>query len=393
MQMSRRILGVGGDGSDAWDVYERARERQAAGKPVVMLTIGDHDRTTPRPILDAMHRSAVGGNTGYAAMRGSASLRAAIARRAAERTGIAVAPEQVVVTAGGQAALFAAFIATLDPGDAAIIVDPYYATYPLTVRAASGRVLTVAARPETGFQIDLEDLAAKAAEARVLLINTPNNPTGAVYSERTLAGVAEIAQRHDLWLISDEVYDVQVHDGVHLSAAAFPGMAERTLVIGSMSKSHMMTGSRLGWMIAPLPVAEQIGDLAIATTYGVPGFIQDAAEYALAEQSALEDEVAELYARRRQVALAALAGSNGLSLTPPAGGMYVMADIRGTGLTGKAFAHLLLEEEGIAVLPGEGFGAAAAGHVRIALTVAEDVLQDALRRLARFADRLARGAA
>ncbi|MEO0999408.1 MAG: pyridoxal phosphate-dependent aminotransferase, partial [Pseudomonadota bacterium] len=287
------------------------------------------------------------------------------------------------------AALFVAFLATLDPGDAAVIVDPYYATYPLTVRGASGVVRTVPARPETGFQIDLDALAAAAPGARALLINSPNNPTGAVYTRETLEGVAEIVRAHDLWLVSDEVYDGQVHEDGHLSPRALPGMAERTLLIGSMSKSYVMTGWRLGWLHAPAPVAEEVALLCTATTYGVPGFIQDAAELALTECAEIEAEVSATYDRRRAVALAALRGANGVAVRPPAGGMYVMLDIRATGLSGKAFARRLLEEEGIAVLPGEGFGRSAAGHLRVALTVEDATLADSLARLAALAGRLA----
>ena len=246
------------------------------------------------------------------------------------------------------------------------------------------------ARPERGFQLDRDDLMAATKGARALLINTPNNPTGAVYDAATLAAIREACLENDLWLISDEVYDGQVHEGAHVSPRALPGMEERTLVIGSLSKSHVMTGFRLGWIIAPPAVIDAIHGLSNATTYGVPGFIQDAATVALTTGDDYEDETAARYRRRRDKAVEALRGANKVSLSPPQGAMYVMLDIRATGLTGNEFALGLLEAEKIAVMPGESFGEAAAGHLRVALTIDDDRMVDALKRLATYAERVSK---
>lgn len=390
MKLSNRLLSINGEPGrgDGWAAYYAAQAMREAGREVVMLSIGDHDNATAPFILDAMDRSVRGGATGYADAQGSQSLRAAIAERAERVSGVATDASNVAVTSGGQAALFAAMSAVLDPGDKAVIVDPHYATYPATVRGAGGWFETVAARPEAGFQPLVDDLDRAADGAKALLINTPHNPTGAVYSRETLEGIARVCRERDLWLISDEVYDAQVHEGAHLSPRATPGMAERTLVVGSMSKSHVMTGFRLGWLIGPAQAIEALRSLANATTYGTPGFIQDAAETALREGDQEEDAVSALYTRRRDKAGAALAGS-AVPVSPPEGGMYVMLDVRATGLTGEAFALRLLEEEAIAVMPGESFGEVAAGHVRVALTVEDDRMVEALGRLSRFAERLA----
>lgn len=394
MQLSRRINNVVQGGSDGWEVHYEGRSRQAAGEPIILLTVGDHDTATPAPFMDALEASLRGGNTGYPPVNGSAPLRAAIAKRLAAKTGVETTPDQVVVTPGGQAALFGAMMAVLDPGDGCLLVEPFYATYDLTVRSASGRVQTVAARAEDHFEPRGDAIeAALDHGTRAIVINSPNNPTGSVYGRETLGAIAEIARERNLWILSDEVYDSQVHDGEHLTIRSFPGMAERCMVIGSMSKSHTMTGWRLGWVAGPAEAAARIADLAIATTYGVPGFIQDAAEAALETGAAEEAEIAARYKRRRDIALAALSNRSGLALHHPSGGMYAMIDIRQTGLSGQAFAHALLDEAGIAVMPGESFGAAAAGHVRIALTVADDRLEMALARIAGFAaDRAKRSA-
>ncbi|MEM0942533.1 MAG: pyridoxal phosphate-dependent aminotransferase, partial [Pseudomonadota bacterium] len=377
-------------GDDGWGVFYKARAMRDAGHPVIMLSIGDHDIKTDAAILGAMTASMEGGNLGYSAIDGSAGLRGAIAERVTARSATPAGPDNVVVTPGGQAALFTAMMAALDPGQSAVVLDPYYATYSQTVRAASGRPITVACRAEDGFQPDAAAIeAACESDTRAVLINSPNNPTGAIYRPDRLAALVELCARRGMWLISDEVYDTQVWDATYRSVRDLPGAAERTLVVNSMSKSHAMTGSRIGWVLAPREAQARMADLLIATNYGVPGFIQDAAEFALRHGQATEDGVVERYRARRAVALATLANAPGIRVVPPEGGMYVMLDIRATGLSGTAFAETLLERELIGVMPGESFGEAAAGHLRVALTVPEEPLRDALSRIARLARELA----
>lgn len=395
MRLSNRIITLVPGGDDGWDLYYRARDMQRSGTPVVMLTIGDHDIKTDPSILAAMQRSMAAGNLGYAPVNGSPELRAAIAARASRDGTVPVGASQVLVTPGGQAALFAALSAALDPGDSCIVLDPFYATYPQTVRAVDGVPIRVPTPADRGFQPDADAVAAALRpDTRAILINTPNNPTGVVYDRASLEALADLCHRHDLWMISDEVYACQVWQGAHLSPRDLPGMADRTLVVQSLSKSHAMTGSRLGWIVGPAPAVRALGDLSTGTTYGVPGFIQDAATFALTEAGAAEDAVRARYARRRDVALAALAGAGpGLRPVPPDGGMYVMLDVRGTGLSGIEVAAGLLDEERIAVMPGESFGTAAAGHLRVALTVPDAVLDDAIRRIVSFCARLTETAA
>ena len=388
--LSTRIRTLVPEGGDGWEIHYRATKMRAAGQPVTMLSVGDHDVPTSAPILGAMKASMDAGNLGYTATPGSTALRRAIAGRVAARTGVPAGPENVLVTTGGQGALFASMMAALDPGDACIVLDPFYVSFCVTVRAASADPIVVSTRPEDGFQPDAAAIeAALTPRTRAILINTPNNPSGAVYAPERMKAVADLCVRRDLWLISDELYDSQVHDGEHLSPRALPGMAERTFVVGSMSKGFAMTGARVGWAVAPEAAIARMADLALATTYGLPGFIQDAALHALTECAAEEAEVAARYRRRRDIALAALGNGGVLGVVPPRGGMYVMLDVRGTALDGIAFARRLLEEEAIAVMPGESFGRAAAGHVRIAMTVPDDELGHAMARIAALADRIA----
>ncbi len=386
MQLSNRITGLTGGGSDGWDVFIRARQMIAAGTDVIELTIGEHDVRTDPTILSAMDASAVGGHTGYAMVPGTQDLRETVARRVEERTGVPTSVDNVLITPGGQAALFAAHSAACDPGDTALYLDPYYATYPGTIRGVAAVPKRIQTRPEDAFRPRETDLAAAAPGAKSLLINSPNNPTGVVYDRATLDGVARVCQAEDLWLISDEVYDTQVWDGEHISPRALSAMKDRTLVVGSMSKSHAMTGSRCGWLIGPEEAIAHLITLATHTTYGVPGFIQEAAVFAIDQGPGLEEEIAAPFRRRREIAHTVLAGQNTVGLIPAQGAMYLMLDIRATGMTGDDFANAILDEEHIAVMPGESFGHAAAGHIRVAMTIADDAFETALRRLCRFAE-------
>ncbi|WP_425050160.1 pyridoxal phosphate-dependent aminotransferase [Psychromarinibacter sp. S121] len=393
MRLSKRITNLTAGGSDGWDVFRRARAMEDAGKPVINLTLGDHDIPTDPDILDAMHEAALDGNTGYPLVPGADELRDAIAERVTERTGVPTTRANVVVMPGGQGALFAAHAATCDHGDTALFVEPYYATYPGSVRGIGAIPKTVPARPEFDFQPQPQDIRdAVDLRTRSLLINTPHNPTGVVYSRETLEGIAEVMKERNLWLISDEVYDTQVWEGEHLSPRALPGMAERTLVIGSLSKSHAMTGSRVGWIVGPEDAIEHLINLSTHTTYGLPAYIQDAAIYALEEGGEIEEDISERFRQRRETALAILERSDNFVTVPSQGAMYLMLDIRKTGLTGEAFANALLDTELVGVMPGESFGASAAGHIRIALTVDEEQLTEALNRLVRFAEAEARAA-
>jgi len=388
MQASQRISNIFSGGSDGWEVFNRARQMIDDGTPVTELTIGEHDIRTAAPILQDMHRAALAGHTGYASIPGVPALRAAVAERVTAATGVPTSPENVMITPGGQSALFATHTAVLDAGDTALYIDPYYATYPGTVRSVGGNPVAVKARASDAFQPRAEDIAAKAAGAKSLLVNSPNNPTGVIYTRETWEGIADVCKEHDLWLISDEVYDTQIWEGTHISPRALDGMAERTLVVGSMSKSHAMTGSRVGWVVGPTDMIAHLINLATNTNYGVPGYIQDAALFALQQGPAFEAEIAEPFRRRRLLAMDVLARQNIVSAIPNGGAMYMMLDITPTGMSGLDFAYALLDAHHIAVMPGESFGEAAAGHVRVAMTIEDTAFVQAMQTLCEFAESL-----
>lgn len=385
MKLSNRIQSITGDGSDGWDILYRSRDMIDAGTPVLELTIGEHDNRTDPSIIDVMYESAKAGNTGYAAVPGQSALRNAIAARVQAQTGVPTSAKNVIVTTGGQAALFAAHLALLDEGDTGLFMDPYYATYPGGIRSIGSSCIPVPTHSDHNFQPQRADLGPLAKGAKSLLINSPNNPTGVVYSRETLQMICDVCRENDVTLVSDEVYDTQVWEGDHISPRSLDGMKDACFVIGSMSKSHAMTGWRVGWIIGPEEAIARILDLSTINTYGVPGFIQDAATFALTNGTALETEVANVFRNRLKLARDILKDENDIRLIPAQGAMYLMLDIRATGLSGDDFASQLLDAERIAVMPGESFGASAAGHVRVAMTIPDDDFVQALSRLIAFA--------
>jgi arginine:pyruvate transaminase len=312
------------------------------------------------------------------------ALRAAMARISTQCTGVETSPHQVIATPGGQAALYAAVQGTVDRGEHAIVVAPYYATYPGTFRAAEADFTVVETRAADGFQPDAAAIEkAVRKNTRAILVNTPNNPTGAVYTRAALEGLADICRRHDLWLLSDEVYWT-LGGGEHVSPRSLPGMAERTLVVNSMSKSHGMTGWRLGWLTGPEDFIGLLVSLNLVTTYGLTDFVSRAAIEALNNGYGVK-EIAARYAGRRTVFLEAVRGMNDVTVRGSDGGMYVMLDVSAVEPDDEKFAWAFLDAEKVGVMPGSSFGEAAAGHIRISLCQPEDVLREAAARLRRFA--------
>ena len=391
MKPSKRIAAITGNGSDGWGVFYKARSMMAQGIHITELTIGEHDIRTDPVILEAMYDAAKGGATGYALITGIPELRAEVATRITAQTGVETTSKNVMITPGGQAGLFAAHMAACDPGDIGVFIDPYYATYPTTLRAASVTPFAISAHAENAFCPTYGDLNTAPAGAKSLLVNSPNNPTGTIYDDKTMNDIARFVRERDMWLVSDEVYDTQIWEGRHTSFRAMEGMAERTMVVCSLSKSHAMTGSRLGWVIAPEHMIEMINDLATNTTYGVAGFVQHAGLCALRLGPEFEAQIAAPFRRRRDIALNILRDFQDIGAVPPQGAMYMMLDLRKTGLSGEEFALRLLDERHIAVMPGESFGQAAAGHIRVALTIDDDAFAIAFLEVCKFAQDLIDG--
>ncbi len=381
---SSRISGIIPSGKDGWEVHFAAMNRKEAGEDIIMLSVGDHDFDTPSETVEACVTAVRGGHHHYTQLPGVPRLREAMARASTRCTGIETTAAEVIVTPGGQLALYAAVQGTLDRGDHAVVVAPYYATYPGTFRAAEADFTVVEAEAADGFQPRAEAIqAALKPNTKAILLNTPNNPTGAIYSRESLEAIARLCVERDLWLLSDEVYWT-LSGGQHVSPRALPGMAERTLVINSMSKSHGMTGWRIGWLTGPESMISLLISLNLVTTYGLTDFVQQAAAEALENDYGVK-QIADTYNGRRKVFLDAIRGLNDITVRGSEGGMYVMLDISAVERNDEKFAWALLEAEKLAVMPGSSFGEAAAGHIRISLCQPDDLLLEAASRLRRFA--------
>lgn len=389
MRFSDLTQRIAGDGAAAWDIHYRALDLQAQGQDILLLSVGDPDFDTPAPIVQAAIDSLNNGHTHYADVRGKLALRQAIANRHQQRSGQAVSADQVTVLAGAQCALFCVAQCLLNPGDEVIVAEPMYVTYEAVFGACGATVVPVPVRSEHGFRVRPEDVAARITpRTRALALNSPHNPSGASLPRGTWEALAELCIAHDLWLISDEVYSELLYEGEHISPASLPGMAERTATLNSLSKSHAMTGWRVGWVVGSSALATHLENLALCMLYGSPDFIQDAAVVALEQQLPELDAMREAYRQRRDLVCDNLANCPGLRALKPDGGMFVMVDIRETGLSAQAFSNRLLDDYGVSVLAGEAFGPSAAGHIRLGLVLAEAPLREACQRIARCAAEL-----
>lgn len=390
MRFAPLVERVAGRGVGTWDTHVRARQLQEAGADVILLTVGNPDQTPAAAMIEATVAALRSGRTLYAPTIGYPALRAAIAARCARRTGRPCAAENVAVVPGAQGGLFAALSCLAGAGDEVVVPEPIYATYEGVVGASGAAMVTVPLDPARGFHPDPDALAAAITpRTRVVWINTPHNPTGAVFTAAEMAAIAALCRRHDLWLLSDEVYEDLAFARPHVGAWSLPGMAERTAVVSSLSKSHAVPAFRLGWVIGPPRLIQHIANLLLSVTYGSPAFIQDGALAALStelpEVVALHDD----YARRAKLFCDLLRDAPHCRVVPPEGGMFVLLDIRDTGLAAGQFAEELLIAERVAVLPCDGFGASAAGHLRIGLNAPDARLAEAGARIVRFAQRLA----
>ena len=393
MRYSGTIARLENEGSRAWDIHARALEEHRRGRDVILLSIGDPDFPTPPGIVDALVESVSRGDTHYGDVDGAGELRRAIAERHTSDTGTDVTWENVTVTPGAQGALFGAIMCLAQSGDEVVVPQPCYVTYDSVVQASGATLVSIPLRPERAFHLDPDDVAAAITpRTRAVLINTPHNPTGAALGRDELEGLAHLCRTHDLWLVSDEVYSRTLFDGRrHVSPSSLPDMASRCVVINSLSKSHAMTGWRVGWTVAPVAFARHMYNLSLAIHYGLPTFIQTAAIEAVRGEYQEVGQMTRCYQRRLDVMCESLAASGNLAVVRPQGACFLMIDVRPTGLSSMDFSWKLLEEAGVAVLACESFGPSAAGFVRLSLTASDDDLRRAGARIAGFAATLPGG--
>lgn len=385
MKLSSLVTRIGGNRVDAWQIHAQANAAAARGEDVIVLSVGDPEFAAPQAVTERAAAALRAGDTHYTTIIGRTPLRERIAARHRARCGQDVDIGNVVVTSGAQNALFVASLCLCEHGDEVLVPEPLYLTYEATVRAGGATLVPVPVRPETGFRLDLDALrAAITPRTRAVFLATPCNPTGVAMRRDELQAIAALALAHDLWVVSDEVYASLVFDGEHVGIAGLDGMAARTITVSSLSKSHAMAGFRLGWVVAPADVARHMGNLLLCMTYGAPGFVQEAACQALDDSDAVTDDIRALYRRRRDLVCGLLADVPGLRCPPPQAGMFVMLDVRATGLRSSEVAWGLFRQAGVSVLDAQAFGPSAEGFLRMGLVVDDARLAEACRRIRRY---------
>jgi aspartate/methionine/tyrosine aminotransferase len=383
MQYSPLVKRIAGEGADAWLIHYEARRALERGEDVILLSVGDPDLDTPTPVLDRAIERLRAGDTHYTPATGRQHLREAIAQAHRARTGQPVDADNVIFLAGAQNALFVASMCIAGLGDEVIAIEPLYPSYPATLEVSGARMVRVASPAERGFRVDLAAIeAAITPRTRAIFFATPNNPSGVILNEADLAVIGELARRHSLWVVADEVYAGLAPGG------RVPGLAarlpEQVVTISSLSKSHAMPGWRAGWLVGPTQLVIHAEAMAQCMLFGLPGFVQEAAATALGIADEAESRIREYCAGRREILIAGLRGLRGIRCCVPDAGMFSLVDVRGTGLSGYDFMCELYRTERVSVLDGGAFGKETRGFVRVCYATDEDLLRRALERIRRF---------
>jgi aspartate/methionine/tyrosine aminotransferase len=370
----------------AFEVLVRARALEAQGKDIVHLEIGEPDFDTPENIIEAGANALKSGWTHYGPAAGDANLRTAIANYINGSRGTAFSADQVVVMPGGKPIMFFLILALLEEGDEAIYPDPGFPIYQSMIDFSGAKAVPIPLREENDFRLDVDELAALVTDkTRLLIINSPANPTGGVLERSDIEAIAKIAVEHDLIVLSDEIYSELLYEGEHVSIASLPGMADRTVILDGFSKTYAMTGWRLGYGLFPTELAPLISKLMVNSVSCTSVAVQQAGLEALTGPQDKVAEFREEFRKRRDLVVNRLNAIPGITCKKPKGAFYVFPNITGTGKTSREFADLLLQEYGVAALSGTAFGAAGEGYLRLSTANSEENLNKALDRIAQAA--------
>ena len=385
-RIATRVSQLNGEG--ALSVFSRAKELERQGRSIIHLELGEPDFHPAAPVVDSLRKAVASGRDRYCATRGIAALREEITRYLVRTRKLSLQPEQVLVAPGCKMALSLAMMALIEPGDEVLYPDPGFPIYPSFTRGLGAKAVSFGLVEKNKFQPDLHEIAARITpKTRVLIFNSPNNPTGTVFDDRALEGIADLAIKHDLWVLTDEIYARMVFAGEYKSIWNLPGMAERTVIIDGFSKSFAMTGWRLGYAVAPLQVIDAMDLLVLNTFTCVAEFTQLAAIEALRDSSNAVDAMVAEYKLRRDLFVESLGKIPGFRCHLPEGAFYAWVNIEDTGLPAEEVQKLLLEEAGVAAIAGAAFGAEGKNYLRFSLVSARHLLEDALDRIHRLSVR------
>lgn len=385
MQYAGFVDSLAASGTDAWAVHTRALQMKAQGEPVIVLSVGDPDFDTPPGVVEACTRAMQAGATKYSGAGGIKVLLDAISAREEKRLGLPVTSPNIVVTSGAQNALYVTMRCTLEADDEVIILAPPYIMFEGVIRACGAVPVTVPLDAENGFAVDIAALkAAVTPKTKAVLLNSPHNPTGTVANAESVEAVLNICRENDLWLYSDEVYADLCYEKPFTSPYTMEGGPERTVLIRSMSKSHAMSGWRVGWVVGPDQLCIHARNLLNSMQYGGSAFVQHAAAHALNHEDAAEAEMKDAYRRRRDIFMQHLSGLDGISILRPQAGIFCLMDLSALGVSGKSFSEDLLDAQQVSVLAGGAFDPSLEHHVRISFCQPEDVLGEGAERIAAF---------
>ena len=387
MRLAERMSRLGTE--TAFEVLARAKALEAQGREIIHLEIGEPDFDTPAHIKAAAVRALDEGWTHYTPAAGIPALREVIADYIRRTRGIPVGPEHVVVVPGGKPIMFFAILALVEEGDEVIYPNPGFPIYESMIRFVGARPVPLRLRMENEFRVDVEELARLITpRTRMLILNSPANPTGGVLTREDLEAIAELCLKHDLVVLSDEIYSRILYEGEHISIASFPGMLERTIILDGFSKTYAMTGWRLGYGVMPEPLAEAVTRLMINSNSCTAAFTQIAGIAALTGPQDDVDRMVAAFRERREVMVEGLNRLPGFRCLKPKGAFYAFPNIEGTGMSSRELAHYLLEEAGVAVLSGTAFGEYGEGFLRLSFANSIENIQKALERIEKALQRL-----
>ncbi|HEX8218825.1 MAG TPA: pyridoxal phosphate-dependent aminotransferase [Chloroflexia bacterium] len=366
----------------AFEVAARARALEAQGRPIIHLEIGEPDFDTPTHVRQEAQRALDEGYTHYSNSTGILELRQAIAEYAGRNRGLKFDPANVVVTPGAKPIMFYAIMALVEEGEEVIYPNPGFPIYESMINFLGGTAVPLQLSERNDFRIDLDELERKVSDkTRLIIFNSPHNPTGGVLTRDDLKAIAEFAVRHDIMVLADEIYSEIVYEGEHHTILSFPGMEERTILLDGFSKTFAMTGWRLGYGIFPPEMIPHVSRLIINSVSCTSTFSQRAAIAALNGPREEVDAMLKAFGERRELVYEGLNKIPGLRCNRPAGAFYAFPNITDTGMQSRAYADYLLTEADVAVLPGTSFGAYGEGYIRISFANSADNLREAMRRI------------
>ena len=373
----------------AFEVLAKAKSLEAQGKDIIHLEIGQPDFSTPMNVCEAAFKAMKDGHTGYCPSAGLPEFREVVAQHISETRSIDIHPDEVTVTPGAKPIIFFTILALVDDGDEVIYPEPGFPVYESVIEFIGGKAVPLPLLEEVDFRFRIDDLVAAITDrTKLLILNSPQNPTGGTLTESDLSNIAELAKKHNFYILTDEVYSRLLYEGTHHSILNLPGMKEQTILIEGHSKTYAMTGWRLGYGVAPVPIADKITQLTINSNSCTATFTQIAGIEALTGPQTFVTQMVAEFKKRRDAIVDGLNAIDGITCVKPLGAFYVFPNVTQLPLPCEELADYLMDEAGVALLPGTAFGKYGDGYLRLSYANSLENIEDALNRIKSAIDRL-----